>query len=265
VFNSKSKDPKAAFNADTLADEIQNVVAQARGGLSRDESLKDTRPGCCRTFVVATLPRGAGGAIRMRTYNTLTAAAFRGRIWEAARATSAAPTFFSPIKIDDTFYGDGGTGYNNPTNEAIAEAHSIWPNRPIGCVVSIGTGLEEALQLDDDSQKIPSFVALVLRKTSPRLAFAASVADYCVRCLTSCENVHQQVIERADKDLLNGDYYFRLNVPQGMSAIGLDEWNKVEDIIALTISYMQRPERVKPKLNIAKLLRRPKLASISGW
>jgi hypothetical protein len=71
-------------------------------------------------------------------------------------------------------------------------------------------------------------------------------------------------LERADKDLLNGDYYFRLNVPQGMSTIGLDEWNKVEDIIALTISHMQRPERVKPKLNIAKLLRRPQLASISS-
>lgn len=261
MFNSKSKDPKEAFNADTLADEIRKVVGQARGGLSPDEQMKDTRPGFCRTFVDATLPRGAGCAIRMRTYNTLTMPAFRGRIWEAARATSAAPTFFSPIKIGDTMYGDGGTGYNNPTSEAIAEAISI---RPIGCVVSIGTGLEEALQLDEDSKKIPSFVALVLRKTSPRLAFVASVADYCVRCLTSCENIHQQVMERADKDLLNGDYYFRLNVPQGMSAIGLDEWNKMEDMIALTISYMQRSERMKPKLNIAKPLHRPQLGSISS-
>ena len=76
--------------------------------------------------------------------------------------------------------------------------------------------------------------------------------------------VIDEVMERADKDLLNGDYYFRLNVPQGMSTIGLDEWNKMEDMTALTISYIQRPGRVKPELNITKLLRRPQVASISN-
>ena len=38
------------------------------------------------------------------------------KIWEAARATSAAPSFFDSIKIGE--YGeeftDGGTGANNP-------------------------------------------------------------------------------------------------------------------------------------------------------
>ena len=36
------------------------------------------------------------------------------KIWEAARATSAAPTYFPRIKLGDHEYVDGGLGFNNP-------------------------------------------------------------------------------------------------------------------------------------------------------
>jgi len=36
------------------------------------------------------------------------------KIWEAARATSAAPTYFPRIKLDEYEYVDGGVGFNNP-------------------------------------------------------------------------------------------------------------------------------------------------------
>lgn len=35
--------------------------------------------------------------------------AFDGSIWQACRATTAAPTFFKNFKIDDSRYMDGGT------------------------------------------------------------------------------------------------------------------------------------------------------------
>ena len=38
-------------------------------------------------------------------------------IWEAARATSAAPTFFKALKKGEKSYVDGGLGYNNPVAE----------------------------------------------------------------------------------------------------------------------------------------------------
>ena len=231
-------------------------------GLSPDTQLQDPRPDLCRTFVVATSLRSAGGACRMRTYDTLTADAFPARIWEVARATSAAPTFFSPIYIDDVRYGDGGTGWNNPVKEAIAEAHNIWPDRPIACLISIGTGLEDAIQLNDKSQQLPGFIEAVLRKTSPKLAFHVAVAEYCVKCLTSCEITHREVAEHPERIVLDGNY-FRLNVPQGMSKIGLDEWDKLEDMIALTNSYMTHGDRLKLKQIIAKLLLKPQFASLS--
>ena len=59
---------------------------------------------------------------------------------QAARATTAAPTFFAPASIGLNKYIDGGIGYNNPAEQAILEARRIWPSRPIGCLVSLGTG-----------------------------------------------------------------------------------------------------------------------------
>lgn len=198
----------------------------------------------------------------MRTYQTSTSVPFPAAIWEAARATSAAPTFFLPITIGNIRYGDGGTGWNNPTKEAIAEAHKIWPYRPIGCVVSLGTGLEDALQLNEESERLSNVAKILLQHTSPKNAFKLAVAEYCAKCLTSCEIVHREISENPQRDILGGNY-FRLNVAQGMSKIGLDEWEKLEDMTALTDSYMDLGEIVERTQRIARLLRDPRLASQS--
>ena len=49
------------------------------------------------------------------------------RIWEAARATSAASSFFEPIKVGrnrQTFI-DGATGANNPVRQLWNEASDL--------------------------------------------------------------------------------------------------------------------------------------------
>jgi len=43
------------------------------------------------------------------------------KIWEAARATSAATSFFNPITIGTESFVDGATGANNPINELWTE------------------------------------------------------------------------------------------------------------------------------------------------
>ena len=64
-------------------------------------------------------------------------------IWEVARATSAAPTYFKTVKIDHLKYLDGGFGgYNNPTLEIFEEVRTM-SNKNSGSVnlmVSVGTG-----------------------------------------------------------------------------------------------------------------------------
>lgn len=44
------------------------------------------------------------------------------KIWEAARATSAASTFFEPIKIGDRMYVDGALKHNNPIEKVDEES-----------------------------------------------------------------------------------------------------------------------------------------------
>lgn len=63
-------------------------------------------------------------------------------IWEVARATSAAPVYFKPIKINDSKYLDGGMGANNPSwlvLHEVMQMHSELEN-PVGLLLSIGTG-----------------------------------------------------------------------------------------------------------------------------
>lgn len=65
------------------------------------------------------------------------------RVFEALRATTAAPSYFDEF-IDEQYgtFLDGGILANNPVGIAIHEARKIWPNTNIDCIVSIGTGKE---------------------------------------------------------------------------------------------------------------------------
>ena len=61
------------------------------------------------------------------------------KVWEAARASSAAPFYFPAFK--DHFL-DGGLLANNPTLDAMTEMHkTVGKEEKIGIVVSLGTGI----------------------------------------------------------------------------------------------------------------------------
>lgn len=64
-------------------------------------------------------------------------------IWQVARATTAAPTFFSPIEIEGAKFTDGALLSNNPTLEVLKEAALFRDrgNTAFCCILSIGTGV----------------------------------------------------------------------------------------------------------------------------
>lgn len=64
----------------------------------------------------------------------------RAETWQAVRASSAAPGYFQEFKFNTSILLDGGMLVNNCTGVAHAEANLLWPNEPIQCIVSVGSG-----------------------------------------------------------------------------------------------------------------------------
>jgi hypothetical protein len=269
VFETSSSEDRALFDAATLEIEMRKVIKASPEGSKEDAMFEDPRVTAstkiCRTFVLASRPEGLGkSAVRMRTYATDDNDPFQAQIWQAARATSAAPTYFLPIEINGIKYGDGRIGWDNPTMEAINEANYVWPGRPIGCVVSVGTGLEDAIQLVTESKapSISGVLGQLFRSLTPRQAFELAVAQYCVSCVTSCERTHGQVASNLARFGIDGPWqYVRLNVPQGMAKIGLQEWKKFYMIAALTEDYMEDIDIRELKRQIAEILSSPEYYS----
>ena len=86
-------------------------------------------------------------------------------IWEAASATAAVPSYFKRVKLaDGSKWVDGACApnRNNPIHDTLAELsqEQTLAQRPIGCLLSIGTGV---LRTDSVSAEE---IAPVLKKNS---------------------------------------------------------------------------------------------------
>jgi hypothetical protein len=155
------------------------------------------------------------------------------KIWEAVRATSAAPTWFDAITINGEEYVDGGFGCNNPSRIVYNEARKIWPDREIGCIISIGTGMPkvQAIQKMDLSYWIQSFWVLPLMEWFCMMKLVLiGYMDILQRVATNCDLVHQEML----KDLHWHNNYFRFNIQQGAQNIPLAEWRKLPDLVTHT-------------------------------
>jgi patatin-like phospholipase/acyl hydrolase len=94
---------KAMYDASILEERIKDICSKHTD--SKKAPLRDPRDkqdGFCRVFVVAATRAHADAAPKLfRSYSTKQQMADRCAIWEAARATTAAPTFFDPMAIGD--------------------------------------------------------------------------------------------------------------------------------------------------------------------
>ncbi|KAJ5178851.1 hypothetical protein N7492_002061 [Penicillium capsulatum] len=71
-------------------------------------------------------------------------------LWQAARATTAAPIFFKPVKIAGEEFCDGGLAFPSPIELATWEASRIWNEDTVNDVtISLGTGeVTKSLPID---------------------------------------------------------------------------------------------------------------------
>ncbi|CAF1047603.1 unnamed protein product [Didymodactylos carnosus] len=108
--------------------------------------------------------------------------------WEAARATSAAPSYFPPFVKNGTNFTDGGVGFNNPVvilyEEALRmlseEFNEDVSHRRIAYVVSIGTGRMPDLSLTPSEHKIywQSRLAKIIYSLAVVLLFKFFIDQY---------------------------------------------------------------------------------------
>ncbi|CAM9662380.1 unnamed protein product [Phaeothamnion confervicola] len=161
---------------------------------------------------------------------------FRHMVRECIRATTAAPTFFSPLLLNGTLYSDGALLANNPTCVALHEAAHIFPGVPVEAVVSLGTGCynETARDFSD-----------------PAVGWD-SIVNQLISSATETENTHDMLT-----DLLPPDKYFRFNpVLPGDVAIDETRPDRLRGLKALAAGYFNTPERAARLEELAKILRR---------
>lgn len=138
-------------------------------------------------------------------------------IWEAARATCAYPLFFDPIQIGPPGlkepFVDGGLGCNNPLEVLLQETYSLFPDRRISCIISLGTG-----QLDPISVHPKKF------------------NDALLEIVRDCEGAADAAALRF-RGLPN--VYHRFTVSRGMQSIEHDRWDQANTIRSHTNAYLE--------------------------
>ena len=169
----------------------------------------------------------AAGPTLFRSYDVAKNKEYNCAIWEAARATSAAPTLFKRIKIgppgSGIEYVDAGIGCNNPVKQLIAEAARVFgEDARIACIVSIGTGQSGSVGLakPDAFQKwLPVDLVKVLKE----------IATDSGRVAEEMEQKYKNV----------PGLYNRFDVDRGLQSVSLDEWKRLGDVRAYTKNYMR--------------------------
>ncbi|XP_010572339.1 calcium-independent phospholipase A2-gamma [Haliaeetus albicilla] len=166
------------------------------------------------------------------------------KLWQAIRASSAAPGYFQEYVLGNDLHQDGGLLLNNPSALAVHECKCLWPNVPLQCLVSLGTGRYES-----EGKTNVTYTSLKAKLTN------------VISSATDTEEVHTML-----DALLPPDTYFRFN-PLMNEDIPLDESRK-EKLNQLQTDGIRYLERNEEKLRkAAKILTQEKttLQRLQDW
>ncbi|XP_057693201.1 calcium-independent phospholipase A2-gamma-like isoform X2 [Corythoichthys intestinalis] len=150
------------------------------------------------------------------------------QLWQAIRATSAAPGYFQEFPLGSDLHQDGGLLINNPTALAIHECKCLWPNAPLECVVSVGTGRFETAGKSNSG----TYTSLKTKITN------------VISSATDTEEVHAML-----DGFMPADVYFRFN-PYLSEDISIDD-NRQDKLNLLQAEGLRYLERNEEKLRKA--------------
>lgn len=245
--------PEGQFSTKCLEKALKlAIVQQCRKNGCEDTSCEHSEHlfrdmNGCKTVVLAIKKDDISGPPTLfKTYATDPQMA-ECKIWEVARATSAATTYFRSIPCgrDNVEFIDAGFGYNNPCRILLDEARTVFPKCKLShfTVLSIGSGIKKNIGISNSR----SSILLALKDM-------ASDSD--------------RVAIEMFKDLSLGKYH-RFNVLSGLENVRLADWNKNHTISSQTHNYMGDPEQKHRTEECARALisdkRTGARAEASGW
>lgn len=228
----------------------ENILKEKMGSSLMIETARD--PTCPKVAAVSTIVnRGViPKAFVFRNYghfpgvNSHYMGGCQYKMWEAIRASSAAPGYFAEYALGSDLHQDGGLLLNNPSALAMHECKCLWPDVPLECIVSLGTG---------------RYVSDV-KNTMTHTSLKAKLSNV-INSATDTEEVHVML-----DGLLPPDTYFRFN-PVMCENIPLDE-SRNEKLDQLQLEGLKYIERNEEKMNkLAKILCQEKttLQKINDW
>ncbi|VVC86917.1 unnamed protein product [Leptidea sinapis] len=155
----------------------------------------------------------------------------RAKLWQAVRASAAAPTYFSEFNLHGLLHQDGGIMVNNPTAVGLHEAKLLFGADALknSTVISVGTG--QALNKHLDYQLMGKGLAKDSSGTSWKDKF-----NKILDSATDTEGVHLVL-----NDLLPSGTYYRFNPPLHEQC-AMDEINpeKLQNMVTDTNAYIRR-------------------------
>jgi hypothetical protein len=183
-----------------------------------------------------------GTPICLRSYLSEEMYSQKITVWQAARATSAAPIYFDSIQLE--LYGkgsfielvDGGLGFNNPGEKLLEEIKAIEdpsnddfnPKTLIKLFLSLGTGLHEVVRLE--STNIKERLSTQLRKPIPVVHGLEAITTSPLRTHRTIENALSSKERK----------YWRFDLDNGAQGVKMDDFTKIEQIIVDTDDYIDR-------------------------
>ncbi|KAF8596393.1 FabD/lysophospholipase-like protein [Ceratobasidium sp. AG-I] len=240
VFTNKkwlSRD--SVFSATNLEIVIGEIVAKHCGRADARMIDLDSQSRGCKVMVCARTADAirAGIMTHIRSYRVPANQGPDCTIVEAARATTATPGIFKRAQIKEhgvtVSYIGGALECNNPTDKLLLDMSLIFPERPIACVLSIGSGQIHSVNVPESKiclAPLPSKLLPVVRAM-----------------LTDCEKTHQDLARRFEH---TEDVYFRFNTEHGMQDINQHDLTKLPEVQAHAQVYL-RDVRVGAIMNSA--------------
>ncbi|KAI6747676.1 hypothetical protein HG530_015784 [Fusarium avenaceum] len=207
----------STFNHKTLENAINGIVStcENQDGATNEVQLLQQNPRC-KIFVCTSMSNAY--TKRLRSYHSRHEEHINCTIWEAARATSAAPLIFDPIKISNLEFRDGAFRENNPISQLLEDVSQEFPDRDIDTIVSLGTGVTSNIKLQNSLVKL---------------------AKSCAKIATDTETkANDFVKQHCGPGGRLRNKYFRFNVTQGLQGVGLEEWQAGDTMVASTMAYL---------------------------